>query len=60
MLGSASWADAIAKAREERLSNLDTESEAIEQRAKEEEAAEAARRKAAEDAARQGPADPQQ
>jgi hypothetical protein len=58
MLGSASWADAIEKARDERLGNLDAESEAIEQRVKEEEA-EAARQKAAADAAKQGPADPQ-
>lgn len=60
MLGSASWADAIAKAREERLGNLDAESEAIERQAQAEEAAEAARKKAAEEAAKQGPANPQQ
>lgn len=58
MLGSATWADAIQKAREERLSNLDAESEAIEQQAKQEEADEAARRKAAEDARKQGPVEP--
>jgi len=60
-LGSASWADAVQKAREERLGNLDAESEAVEQQAQAEEAAEAAeaaRRKAAEDAARQqGPSE---
>ena len=39
MLGSASWADAVAKEREKRLGNLDAESEVIEARAKAEEAA---------------------
>lgn len=72
-LGSASWADAVQKAREERLGNLDAESEEVEEQAKIEEAAaaarkkaaeeraaaeEAARRKAAEEAARQGPVEP--
>jgi len=37
MLGSASWADAVAKAREERLGNLDAESAQIEAQAKVEE-----------------------
>ncbi len=39
MLGSASWADAVANEREKRLGNLDAESEVIEARAKAEEAA---------------------
>ena len=60
MLGSASWADAVAKAREERLGNLDAESAQIEAQAKAEEE-EAARHKAAQEAAekaaqQQGPA----
>lgn len=59
MLGSASWADAVAKAREERLGNLDVESAQIEAKAKAEEE-EAAQRKAAQEArekaAQQGPA----
>ena len=50
MLGSASWADAVAKAREERLGNLDAESAQIEAQARAEEE-EATRRKAAEEAA---------
>lgn len=50
MLGSATWADAVAKAREERLGNLDAESAQIEAQAKAEEEAEA-RRKAAQEAA---------
>lgn len=44
-LGSASWSDAVQKAREERLKNLDAESEAIEKDAKADEA-EAARKAA--------------
>lgn len=40
MLGSATWADAVAKARAERLRNLDAESEQIEAQAQAEEAAE--------------------
>jgi hypothetical protein len=59
MLGSASWADAVAKAREERLGNLDAESAQIEAQAKAEEE-DAARRNAAqqeaEKARQQGPA----
>lgn len=62
MLGSASWADAVAKAREERLGNLDVESAQIEAKAKAEEE-EAAQRKAAQEArekaVQQGPATPQ-
>lgn len=50
MLGSASWADAVAKAREDRLGNLDAESAQIEAQAKAEEES-AARRKAQEEAA---------
>jgi hypothetical protein len=38
MLGSATWADAVEKARRERLGNLDAESEAIEKDVKAEEA----------------------
>ncbi len=49
MLGSATWADAVAKARAERLGNLDAESAQIEAQAKAEEA-EAACRKAAQEA----------
>jgi hypothetical protein len=60
MLGSASWADAVEKARNERLGNLDAESEAIEKDAKADEA-DAPRQKAAQDAAlkaaEQGPSD---
>lgn len=57
-LGSASWADAIQKAREDRLSNLDAESEDVEKQALADEAAAAARKKAADDAAAKvGPAD---
>jgi hypothetical protein len=40
MLGSATWADAVAKAREERLGNLDAESAQIEAQAKAQEEAE--------------------
>ncbi|MBB5987158.1 hypothetical protein [Sphingobium lignivorans] len=63
MLGSATWADAVEKARSERLGNLDAESEEIEQQAREEEA-EAARLKAAQEAQQkkqkeQGPREPQ-
>jgi hypothetical protein len=43
LLGDASWADAVQAAREKRLGNLDAESEAIEQQAKEDEAQAAAR-----------------
>ncbi|HTH28274.1 MAG TPA: hypothetical protein VL918_07395 [Sphingobium sp.] len=39
MLGSASWADLVAKERQKRLSAIDAESEAIEARVKAEEAA---------------------
>lgn len=42
MLGSESWADAVAKEREKRLGNLDAESDEIEARVKAEEAAKAA------------------
>lgn len=50
MLGSATWADAVAKAREDRLGNLDAESAVIEAQARAEEEA-AARRRAAEEEA---------
>ncbi len=50
LLGSATWADAVAKAREERLSRIDAESETIEQQAKEEEANAAADERAAAEA----------
>jgi len=60
MLGSASWADAVAKARAERLGNIDAESEEIEAQAQ---AEEAAQREAAEQApppadTTQGPQEP--
>jgi hypothetical protein len=54
LLGSASWADAVAAEREKRLGNLDAESEEVEARVKAEEAEEA--RKA--DAARPAPPTP--
>jgi hypothetical protein len=63
MLGSATWADAVAKERESRLGNLDAESAQIEVQAKAEEAA-AARKQAADAAAdkakanQQGPSEP--
>jgi hypothetical protein len=50
MLGSASFADAVQAEREKRLGNLDAESEAVEQQAKQEEAEAAARAKAEADA----------
>ncbi|MCW2362643.1 MULTISPECIES: hypothetical protein [Sphingobium] len=53
MLGSGTWADAVAKAREERLGNLDAESAQIEAQAKADE--EAARLKAQREAQQQGP-----
>ncbi|MBO9576906.1 MAG: hypothetical protein J7494_14340 [Sphingobium sp.] len=46
MLDSATWADAVAKAREKRLANLDAESEAVEKQAKEEEAGASAQQQA--------------
>jgi hypothetical protein len=42
MLGSESWADAVAREREKRLGNLDAESDAIEAEVKADEAAAAA------------------
>ncbi len=65
MMGSATWADAVAKARNERLGNLDAESAQIEAGAVQDEADEAAQKKAADEAAAKaanasrGPADPQ-
>jgi hypothetical protein len=56
MMGSATWADAVEKARNERLGNLDAESEEIEKQAKADEA-EAARKAAQQN--QQGPANPQ-
>jgi hypothetical protein len=53
MLGSATWADAVEKARNERLGNLDAESEEIEKQAQQEEAEEA--RKAQQQQQQQGP-----
>jgi len=58
MMGSATWADAIEKARNERLGNLDEESKDVEERAKIEEADEA--RRAAERAKREQQQGPQQ
>jgi hypothetical protein len=51
MLGGANWAEAVKAEREKRLANLDAESEAVEQQAREEEAL-AATRARAEEAAR--------
>lgn len=53
MLGSGTWADAVAKAREDRLGNLDAESELIEAQARAEE--EEARLRAERAAKQQGP-----
>lgn len=55
MMGSATWADAVEKARNERLGNLDAESEVIEKDAKADEA-EAARKAAQQN--QQGPVAP--
>jgi hypothetical protein len=54
MLGSGSWSDAVAKAREDRLGNLDAESEQIEAQARAD--GEAARIRAERAAQQQGPA----
>lgn len=50
MLGSATWADAVAKEREKRLGTIDTDSEKIEAQAKADEEAKAADDKAAAEA----------
>jgi hypothetical protein len=50
MLGSVTWKDAVAKQREKRLGNLDAESEAVEAKAKVEEANTPADEKAAAEA----------
>jgi hypothetical protein len=50
MLGSVTWKDAVAKQREKRLGNLDAESEAVEAKAKVEEANTPAEEKAAAEA----------
>lgn len=46
MLGSATWADAVAAERNKRLGNIDAESEAVEQQAKQDEAGADAQQKA--------------
>jgi hypothetical protein len=50
LLGNVTWRDALAKAREKRLGNLDAESEAVEAKAKVEEANTPAEEKAAAEA----------
>jgi len=56
LLGSATWADAVAKAREERLGDLDAESEQIEAQVRAEEEAERLRAEREAQQQQQGPA----